>query len=226
MNDIFKKYNIEVEEEKLKKFQIYYELLVEYNQKFNITAITEKEEIYVKHFVDSIINVDKLKCGKLLDIGSGGGFPSFPIKIINDEISLTVIESNGKKCEFLRMVADTLQLKNVEIICDRAENVAVNNKYREKFDYCVSRAVARLNILNEYCIPFIKVGGTFIAYKGDASEEIEEGKNSIKVLGAEIENVDNYTIDGAKRTLVYIKKIKNTEKKYPRSNANIRKKPL
>ena len=225
MKEIFESYNINLTEEQLKKFEKYYELLIEYNERFNITAITKKEEVIVKHFIDSIYKVDKLK-GSLLDVGSGGGFPAIPVKIVNENLTVTCLEATGKKCEFLKAVGSGLNLDNFFVINGRAEEKAKDNKYREKFDYCSARAVARLNTLAEYCIPFVKVGGEFVAFKGDYTEELTEAENAIKVLGGELKKVEEFTINDAKRGIVYVKKIKNTDKKYPRGKGKERKCPL
>ena len=226
MKNIFDKYQINLTEEQLKKFEKYYELLVFYNEKFNITAITEKSEVYKKHFIDSVLGVDKV-CGQtLIDIGSGGGFPAIPIKIVKEDISLTMLEATGKKCEFLKTVVKELGLNNVTVINGRAEDLAKKEEYREKFDVCTARAVARLNSLCEYCMPFVKVNGTFVAYKGDSKEEVVESQNAIKILGGKIKEVVEYNLDDASRSLVCIEKIKNTDKKYPRGNGKERKNPL
>ena len=226
MKNIFNKYQINLTEEQLKKFEKYYELLVFYNEKFNITAITEKSEVYKKHFVDSVLGVDKV-CGQtLIDIGSGGGFPAIPIKIVKEDIKLTMLEATGKKCEFLKTVVKELGLNNVTVINGRAEDLAKKEEYREKFDVCTARAVARLNSLCEYCMPFVKVNGTFVAYKGDSKEEVVESQNAIKILGGKIKEVVEYNLDDASRSLVCIEKIKNTDKKYPRGNGKERKNPL
>jgi 16S rRNA (guanine527-N7)-methyltransferase len=226
MKEIFLSYGIALSQEEQDLFEKYYELLLFYNQKFNITAITEREEVILKHFVDSALGVDKV-CGQtLFDVGSGGGFPAIPVKIMKEDISLTLLEATGKKCEFLKAVISELDLKNVRVINDRAELLAKNSDFREKFSICTARAVARLNSLCEYCMPFVEVGGTFVSYKGDAEEEILEAKNAVKILGGEIIENYVYELDGAKRTLVKIKKIKNTPEKYPRGNGKERKNPL
>ena len=225
MKEIFDSYGINLTEEQLKKFEKYYELLIEYNDKFNITAITKKEEVIVKHFVDSIYKVDKLK-GSLIDVGSGGGFPAVPLKIVNENITVTCLEATGKKCEFLKAVGSGLNLDNFFVLNGRAEEIAKDNKYREKFDYCSARAVARLNTLAEYCMPFVKVGGEFVAFKGDYTEELTEAENAIKVLGGELEKVEEFTLNEAKRGIIYVKKVKNTDKKYPRGKGKERKCPL
>ena len=226
MKDLFLEYGLDLTDDQLEKFNKYYELLVFYNEKFNITAITEKIDVYKKHFIDSILGAKLITLGTLIDVGSGGGFPAIPIKIVNENLSVTLLEATGKKCEFLRAVVKELNLTNVEVVNNRAELLAKVDNYRENFDYCSARAVARLNTLLEYCMPFVKVGGKFIGFKGDATEEVIEAKNAIKVLGGELEFVENYTLDDAKRALVVVKKIKSTDKKYPRGNGKERKNPL
>lgn len=224
MFEIFEDFDIYLDSIKKEKFEKYYELLVYYNGKFNITSITDKREVYVKHFLDSIIG-GKLIFGKtVVDVGSGGGFPALPLKIYNEDLEITLIEATGKKCEFLKTVIKELSLENVTVINDRAENAV--KTLREKFDFCTARAVARLNSLSEYCLPFVKAGGSFIAYKGDAGEEVKEAENAVKILGGKIVKKKEYLLDGAKRTLIEIKKISPTDKKYPRGNGKERKNPL
>ena len=192
MRKLFEEYNLILTEEQLSKFEKYYDLLVFYNKQFNITTITEKREVYVKHFIDSILGVDKL-CGKtLIDVGSGGGFPAIPNKIMRDDLSVTLLEATGKKCNFLQAVIDELGLKNIRVINDRAETLAKNPEYRESFDICTARAVARLNTLCEYCMPFVKKGGIFVSYKANAQEEIIESENAVKVLGGKIKEVSAF----------------------------------
>jgi len=226
MKNLFLSYGIDISQEKIEKFEKYYELLVFYNEKFNITAITDRQEVYKKHFIDSILGVDNFNKGMLIDVGSGGGFPAIPLKIMKDDLDVTMLESTGKKCEFLNVVIKELDLKNIRVINGRAEEKGKDLAYREKFDYCTARAVAKLNSLSEYCIPFVKKGGLFVSYKGDAEEEIKEAVSAIKILGGEIKEVKNYQLDGAKRALVKIEKIKNTPLKYPRGNGKERKNPL
>ena len=226
MKELFNKYGIKVNDEQLEKFESYYKLLVEYNKKVNLTAITEKEEVFLKHFVDSGKVVDKLDSYTLLDVGSGGGFPAIPIKILKDDIKVTMLEATGKKCDFLNYLIKELDLKNIEVINGRAEELAKLEKYREKFDICTARAVARLNVLCEYCMPFVKVGGKFISLKGDAEEELIEAQNAIKILGGIVDKVDNFLLGDAKRTIIEIKKDLATPPKYPRGQGKERKKPL
>lgn len=226
MENLFEEKNLVLSEEQLKKFEKYYELLVYYNSKFNITAITEKEEVYKKHFIDSLLGVDKVKGNKLIDIGSGGGFPAIPLKIYNENLSVTMVESTGKKCEFLKTVIHELKLADTEVINDRAELLVKKVGMRESFDVCTARAVAKLNTLAEYCMPFVKVGGRFVAYKGDAEEEIKEAERAVKILGGKIDSAEVCDLFGAKRQIVVIEKNKKTEEKYPRGNGKERKNPL
>ena len=226
MRNLFVDNKIKISDVQEEKFKTYYELLLYYNSQFNITAITEKEEVYKKHFIDSVLGSEFIKGKTLLDVGSGGGFPAIPLKIMNEDINVTLLEATGKKCEFLRTVVEKLELKNVMVINGRAEEKAKSKEFREKFDTVTARAVARLNLLSEYCMPFVKVGGTFLSYKGDGIEEIKEAENAIKILGGKINTVKEYFLYDAKRTLIEIEKTRSTEEKYPRSNGAIRKKPL
>ena len=226
MEKFFNEIGINLTEEKKEKFEKYYNLLIEYNAKFNLTAILEKEEVIKKHFVDSLFTSQKFISGNYLDVGSGGGFPAIPIAIMRDDINYTLLEATGKKCEFLKVIKEELGLTNVEIINGRAEELAQNKQFRERFDGVTARAVARLNILSEYCIPFVKIGGFFIALKGDVEEELNEAKGGISILGGNVKSVEKTELFGAKRGVVFIEKIKNTDLKYPRSNGKIRKSPL
>lgn len=226
MKKIFEKYGIKLTEKQEKEFEIYYETLIEYNKMFNLTTVTQKEEVYVKHFVDSALVINNLKSGTLIDIGSGGGFPAIPIKILREDINVTMLEATGKKCDFLSEVIHRLNLKGINVINGRAEELAKNEKYREKFDFCTARAVARLNTLCEYCLPFVKARGEFISLKGDADEEAKEAESAIKILGGKLKDKKDYLLEDAKRCLIIIEKIKNTDKKYPRGQGKERKKPL
>lgn len=225
MVEIFKNAGFILDGNKLELFEKYYEILSFYNEKFNITAITEKNEVYLKHFVDSLTGA-KFINGDFLDVGSGGGFPSVPIKILKPELKATLLEATGKKCEFLRSLVKELGLKDVRIICGRAEDLAHDKFYRQKFEFCTARAVAALPILSEYCLPFIKTGGKFVAYKGDAEKEILDAENAVKILGGKIEKVEKIDLSGNLRTIIVINKERKTPEEYPRANAKIRKKPL
>lgn len=226
MKKVFEKFNLQLDEQKVDKFNRYYELLVEYNERFNLTAIVNKDEVIVKHFVDSLLGAKYFIKGKLIDIGSGAGFPAIPLKIFNDDLDVTLVEATGKKCTFLNAVIKELGLKNIKVVNDRAEILGKNPDFREKFDFCSARAVARLNTLAEYCMPFVKVDGYFIPYKGDVTEELEDGKRAVKLLGGKIEKVDEFLLEDAKRSIVLVKKVSNTQNIYPRGNGKERKKPL
>lgn len=225
MKNLFESFGFNITENQLEIFEKYYELIVFYNSKFNITAITEKKEVYLKHFIDSLLGAEFIN-GDFVDIGSGGGFPSIPIKILKPELKATLLEATGKKCEFLKEVVKELNLKDVNVVFGRAEELAHDKNFREKFDYVTARAVAALPSLSEYCIPFIKVNGKFVAFKGDAENEIKEAENAVKILGGKIEEVRKFDLSGNTRSIVIIKKEKSTENIYPRPNAKIRKKPL
>ena len=225
MTEIFEKAGFFLEKEKIDLFEKYYKILTFYNEKCNITAITEKSEVYLKHFADSLTGA-KFINGDFLDVGSGGGFPAIPLKIYKPELKATLLEATGKKCEFLKAVVNELGLKNVDIICGRAEELAHNKVYREKFEFCTARAVAALPVLTEYCLPFVKTGGNFIAYKGDAKQEISDAENAVKVLGGRIEKAEKINLSDNSRTIIVIKKEIKTPEEYPRVNAKIRKKPL
>ena len=226
MKNLFNQYGIALTDRQQDLFEKYYQILIEYNAKFNLTAITEREQVIIKHFVDSSLACGKVCGNTLIDVGSGGGFPAIPLKIINDNLNLTMLEATGKKCEFLKAVVKELSLNNVQVINDRAETLAKDIKFRESFDCCTARAVARLNTLCEYCMPFVKVNGTFVALKGDVNEELLQAENAIKVLGGKVKENFEYTLDGAKRAIVSIYKVSSTDKKYPRGNGKERKNPL
>ncbi|MCH5148661.1 MAG: 16S rRNA (guanine(527)-N(7))-methyltransferase RsmG [Clostridiales bacterium] len=216
-------------EEYLKKFELFREILTEYNKKCNLTSILEKKDMYIKHFLDSVIPEELFPLNsKVIEIGSGGGFPSIPLKIVRDDLSFTLVESTGKKCKYLEETVKKLALVGVKVLNIRAEEGGRKQELREKFDIAEARAVAALNTLSEYCLPFVKVGGLFIAYKGDVEKELEESKNAIEILGGAIEKVYSYSLpeDSGKRNVVVIKKIKKTPEKYPRGRGLERKKPL
>lgn len=209
-------------------FEEFKSLLVDNNKKFNLTAICDDEGIFIKHFLDSVVGESFFKDGALVaEIGSGGGFPSLPLKLIRDDLKFVLIESTGKKCNHLNEAIQKLNLKDMQVFCGRAEDLSKDIKYREKFDCSVARAVARLNTLCEYCLPFVKVGGYFIAYKGDCDEEVLEAEKAIKILGGKLERVEKYLLpDGDKRALVIIKKVAPTPLKYPRGQGKERKSPI
>lgn len=213
-----------------KKFVIYMELLREWNERMNLTAITDEEGILVKHFFDSCSISDFVgNNSKIIDVGTGAGFPGLPLKIVNDSLNLTLVDSLNKRINFLNEVKNRLGLKDVETVHGRAEDVGIDNKYREKYDFAVSRAVAELRILVEYLLPLVKVGGKVIVMKGpNVDEEVENAKKAIKLLGGEIEKIESFKLGDTdnERTVIIIKKIKNTELKYPRKAGIPKKSPL
>lgn len=209
------------------KFARFRALLLEYNEKFNLTSLTEEREVLYKHFVDSLAGAPLFPQGaRVCEVGSGAGFPSVPLMIVREDLFFTLIESTGKKCEFLRVVARELHLP-AEVLHLRAEE-AGRGELRESFDICCARAVARLNTLAEYCLPLVRQGGGMIAYKGDTEEELEEGKRALSLLGGgEAERFSYSLPEGmGKRTILYIPKTGRTPVKYPRGQGKERSKPI
>ncbi len=226
--DSLKPYNIELSDEKIEMFDKYASLLVEWNSKFNLTAIKDPDGIVVKHFVDSltVLSENKLE-GTLIDVGTGAGFPGLPLLIANDNLEVTFLDSTGKKIRFIETVLDELGLF-ANTVNLRAEEAARDEFLRESFDYATARAVSNLRDLSEYCLPFVKVGGKFISMKSaKTEEEITDAKEAIKVLGGEIEKVKSFELaDCGERTLVFIKKVRHTPTKYPRNYSQIIKNPI
>ena len=214
-------------EEQLNNFIEYYNLLLEWNNKFNITSITNEEDVEIKHFYDSLKGFTLFKENStVVEIGSGGGFPSIPLMILRRDLKFTLIESVGKKCLFLKEIIKKLNL-NATVLNIRAEDGAKNSNLRESFDHVTARAVARLNTLAEYCIPFIKIGGTFIAYKGSDEIEEKEAQTAVKKLGAEFKEKLSYPLfNNGQRNIYVYKKVEKTDLKYPRGNGKERKNPL
>lgn len=207
------------------KFEKYGQMLIETNKKFNLTTIDEPDQIKIKHFEDSLTIKSYINEGmKVLDIGSGAGFPGIPLRIEKD-FDLTLIDSVNKKVNFMNQVIEELDLKNTRAIHVRAEDFAKD--HREEFDMVISRAVANLSTLSEYALPFLKVGGIFIAMKGPkAEEEYEDAKNALKILGGELINIDSMDLHGNTRKNILIKKVRSTKKKYPRGKNLPKKNPL
>ena len=223
-----KEKGIELSEKQIIQFRKYFELLVEWNEKMNLTAITDEEGVYLKHFYDSLtISFDyKLDSQSLCDIGAGAGFPSIPLKIVYPNLKITIVDSLTKRITFLKQLTTKLGLDNVTLVHGRAEEFAKD--HRESFDVVTARAVARANILNELCIPLVKVGGHFISMKGkNAEEEILEGK-SLEILKCKIIKQNEYYLpkEDSKRVLILIKHIEKCPLKYPRAFASIKKNPL
>ena len=217
-----------LDQNKIDEFNKYKNLLIEWNEKINLTAITDSHEIDVKHFEDSLTISKYIKEGdKVADVGTGAGFPGIPNKILNETISLCLIDSLNKRINFLNEVVKSLELTNVETIHARAEEVGKNVKYRESFDVVTARAVTKINVLAEYLIPLVKVGGLVILMKGpNYKEELAVGMKAIQLLGGEILSEEKIMIEDMERNLIIIKKVKGCPKSYPRETQTIVKKPL
>ena len=219
-------------EQQLQQFVTYYDALIAWNQKMNLTAIEEPVEVAYKHFVDSVCLlrvVADLKQKCMIDIGTGAGFPGVPLKIMEPALDLTLFDSLNKRIIFLQELCRTLQLKNIKAVHGRAEEFGIKPEYRQQYDMATARAVARMPVLLEICLPFVKKGGIFIALKGPELEnEIKESSNALKELGGNLIDVQKFTLaDGAyTRNLAVIEKIKDTPKKYPRKAGTPQKKPL
>lgn len=228
MKDIFLNNNLQLNTEQEQDLLKFERLIVEYNKMFNLTSITESKQIYIKHFLDSIMGAKYFDDNKkIIEIGSGGGFPSVPLKLYNKNLDFTLVEATAKKCRFLEVVKQEFNLKNFNVVCDRCEILAKKSEYREKFDFVTARAVARINTLLEYCIPFLKVGGKFIAFKTEDSEELSDAERVSRLLGATLEKTIPYSLpEDNKRVLMIFKKIESTPLKYPRGQGKERSKPL
>ncbi len=214
------------------QFNDFYKMLIEKNKVMNLTAITEYDEVVLKHFIDSIviykrISDDNVK--SIMDVGTGAGFPGIPLKILFPDIKLTLLDSLNKRILFLNEVINSLELDDIECIHGRAEDIGHLPEYREQYDLTVSRAVANLSSLSEYCIPFIRIGGKFISYKsGNIDDELNDARYAIELLGSEIEEVEKYTLPDSdvQRSLVVIRKEKKLNRKYPRKAGMPAKQPL
>ena len=218
---------IEISDKSMNNFVIYMDNLIEWNKKINLTAIKKEEDIIVKHFVDSIFILKYINGNKIIDIGSGAGFPGIPLKIAKNNLDITLLDSVNKKVLFMQDSIEKMGLKNIVAIHGRAEDYAHNIKYREQYDVATSRAVANMSTLVEYMLPFVKIGGVCICMKGpNSNEEIINSKKAIFELGGEIREVKKYSIEGNDRCLVIIKKIKKTEQTYPRNQGKPLKSPL
>lgn len=227
---IFSACGFEISDEQFEKFSIYARLLVEWNEKVNLTAITDPYGICVKHFVDSLLPFKQItpeENAKLIDVGTGAGFPAVPLKILRPDIKITLLDSLNKRVNFLQQLSKELDI-SAQCIHGRAEEMGNLPEFRDQFDIATARAVAELSALCEYCVPFVKIGGSFIALKGSTGA-VEAGNsvNAVNVLGGEISNVHEYSLpNGDGRTLVCVKKISHTPPQYPRNKGRMTKKPL
>lgn len=223
----FTKYELGLTEEMYRKFDIYAEFLVEYNKNVNLTAITDPVEILYKHFIDSVLMLKYAEIkpdSSVIDVGTGAGFPSVPAKIYDDSLKITLLDSLNKRISFLQQLCEKLQI-DAAFVHGRAEDIAKLPEYREKFDISCARAVANMSLLSEYCLPFVCVGGRFIALKGP-NEDISSGLNAVKILGGDVSRETNYDVEGDSRKIVIVNKISQTPPKYPRNSAQIKKKSL
>ena len=230
LNEKLKLININISEDEIENFKIYMELLLEWNEKINLTAITDENDIVLKHFVDSLtIKKYISENEKIIDIGTGAGFPGIPLDIMNKYNEITLMDSLNKRIVFLNDVIDKLKLNNVKAIHSRAEELARNKNHREKYDVAVSRAVANLSTLVEYMLPFVRIGGKCICMKGpNIEEELKNAKKAIKELGGEVIKIENFKLPESdnERNIVIIKKIRETSSKYPRKSGTPSKEPI
>ncbi len=230
LKEVFKEQGFSLNDRQVEQFLMYYHKMIEVNKVMNLTAITEYEEVLEKHYLDSVMAskfVDWKEDAKVLDMGTGAGFPGIPLKILYPNLKVTLVDSLNKRVKFLDDVIGELGLVGIEAIHARAEELGRNEDYREQFDFCVSRAVASLPILLEFCIPFLKKNGCFIAYKSlKANEEIEQSSNALKVLKCQLEANYSFNLGDSERHLLVIQKKENTPKKYPRKAGTPAKSPL
>lgn len=228
----FEEIQIFLNEEQIQQFACYYEILIQKNEVMNLTAITEFEDVVRKHFVDSLTikNILEPKAGEYwLDLGTGAGFPGIPLKIVYPELKLVLLDSLNKRVKFLQEVIEKLDLKKIDAVHGRAEEFARKAEYREQFDCCVSRAVANLASLSEYCLPFVKPGGCFVPYKSEKiQEEIKGAEKAVRILGGKMEEQKEFLLPGSDiyRCLLCIRKIQETPKKYPRKAGTPTKEPI
>ena len=227
-----KELSIVLNDKQIQQFEQYYNILVEWNKVMNLTAITEYEEVVEKHFLDSLTIVNAIHVKKietLIDVGTGAGFPGIPLKIAFPHLKVTLLDSLNKRIKFLNEVINLLELNDIKAIHGRAEDYAKQAEYREQYDICVSRAVANLATLSEYCLPYVKVDGLFVPYKsGEIDEELKSSEKAVSILGGKVEEVVKFQLPGTDigRSFVKIHKIKETKKKYPRKAGMATKEPL
>lgn len=229
---LFAEKGITLSQQQMDQYDTYYQMLVEWNEKMNLTAITDKPDVYLKHFYDSVsaaFYFDFKRPLNVCDVGAGAGFPSIPLKIAFPEIKVTIVDSLNKRITFLEELAKKLGLENTTFIHDRAETFGKNPAHREKYEVVMARAVARMSVLSELCLPLVKVGGTFIAMKGNqAGEELQVGEKAITTLGGKLEAVHSFTlpIEESERNILIIQKQKPTPKLYPRKPGTPNKTPI
>lgn len=226
-----KEYSISLSSMQIDKFSQYARLLAEWNEKINLTAITDPEGIVIKHFLDSLSIAQFIpdETKTLIDVGTGAGFPGIPLKIVKENLKVTLLDSLDKRVRFLNEISNNLILKDIVSVHGRAEDFGVDKKYRERFDFVTARAVANLPVLLEYCLPFVNIGGMFIAMKGpDAKKELKESHKALDILGGEIEDVKFFTLPNSdiERYVILIKKCRHTPTNYPRKSGKPTKQPI
>ena len=230
MIELSKKINVQLNDEQIKKYFEYMTLLLDWNEKINLTAITEMDDVILKHFIDSMTIFKYIENEEsIIDVGTGAGFPGIPIAIMKKDVKITLLDSLNKRINFLNEVCSELKINNVETIHGRAEEIGKNKEHREKYDIAVSRAVANMSTLSEYLIPLVKIGGKCICMKGsEIEQELEQAKFAIKELGGKIEKVEKFTLPDSdmERNIIIIKKIKETSNKYPRKAGMPSKDPI
>ncbi|MBO4897963.1 MAG: 16S rRNA (guanine(527)-N(7))-methyltransferase RsmG [Clostridia bacterium] len=228
LQDAFNCFHLDLTEDICDKFDKYADLLIETNKKFNLTAITERDEVYEKHFGDSVSCAQFIDQGsRVIDVGCGAGFPGLPLKIAREDLSVTLLDSLAKRVNFLSEVCSELKLKDVTPVHMRAEDAGADEKFREKYDVSVARAVANLAVLAEYCLPFVKVGGVFLALKGrDADSELSDAEKAIEVLGGKCEKTEEVFWRGMEHRVIIIRKVCKTPSKYPRKAGKPSKSPI
>lgn len=228
------KHNFELTDKQKQQFKLYFKMLIEVNEHVNLTRITEEDEVYLKHFYDSITPLFTFGAvfkdgATLCDVGAGAGFPSIPLKILKPGLKVTIVDSLQKRLNFLKDLISELGLTDVELVHGRAEDVGQNKLYRERFDIVTARAVARMSVLSEYCLPLVRKDGYFVALKGPkAEDELDDGKKALEVLGGKLIKDEELTLPESEeeRTLVLVQKVKSTPKKYPRQAGTPRRKPI
>ncbi len=232
IKELLKDKKVNLEKEQIEKLYSFTEILMTYNRVLNLTAIKDIKGICLKHYYDSVLPLGELEFpqnAKIVDVGTGAGFPAIPLKISRNDLSFTLLDSSKKRLDFIDKVCKAIGLDSMKTLHSRAEDAGVSKEYREKYDICVSRAVSQLNVLCEYCLPLVKVGGYFYAYKGSkGSEELESAKNAIKILGGEYTKTVYFDLpeENGQREIIIIKKVSSTNSKYPRKGTKISSKPL
>ncbi|MCR5067922.1 MAG: 16S rRNA (guanine(527)-N(7))-methyltransferase RsmG [Erysipelotrichaceae bacterium] len=225
LKELLDSLSMQLNEDQLKQLELYADLLIEWNEKFNLTAITDREEIYLKHFADCLLLCNYPLGESLADVGTGAGFPAIVLKIANPQLKVTMLEPNHKKVTFLNEVVRQLDLKDIEAVDQRSEDYA--REHYECFDTVTSRAVAAMNILSELCLPLVKANGHFLAMKGPrGNEELQESASALKKLGACVNAVDSYRLADQQRLVIDVVKNRPTDRRYPRNFSQIKKKPL